>query len=452
MKKMYHLFRDHIINNQLIRTNDTVILGFSGGKDSVALFHLLHELISRKHLDFHLVVAYFNHRLRSDAPDEQEWIESFCKQHNVEQVIGGKDVMAFKSRNKLNLEHAASISRYQFFNQLSKKYPNPRVATAHTKSDLTETFLIKLFRGSGLQGLSTIYQKKENTIIRPLLLFDQDEILAFLQRNSFPYYNDSTNQGDEFLRNRIRHHVVPEILKIEPKIHHHVYKTVSIIQEEYDYFSHLALNILNRELIMNNVMAAKILAQYHIAVQRHIIREYIRLLKGNLLNIDFRHIEEVRTSWMQSKGVAIPGLELAFKKGYIFPVRFTVPNYSYTLSAPVSIDIKETGQRLNVQNTAGFKKPIQNNGIILPYSAVTFPLTLRSPMAADKYTKINSTVNQKVYEMIRASGYPSELRNLCPVLLNGDGRIIWVAGSPTAEAFKVVNGQDEGDYLSFVLQ
>jgi tRNA(Ile)-lysidine synthase len=86
-----------------------------------------------------------------------------------------------------------------------------------------------------------------------------------------------------------------------------------------------------------------------------------------------------------------------------------------------------------------FYKPENNEKIIIPFSRVKFPLTIRNSISQDKYIKINTTVKQKVFEMLRASGIPSELRNLCPVIINGDGEIIWVVGSPVAEAFKVKN-------------
>lgn len=442
MKTLYPQFLKHITQHQLISNNETIILGFSGGKDSVTLFLLLKELARRKDLNIKLVAAYFNHRLRSDAKKEQQWVTEFCNSHNIELIIGGKDVQSFKEENKLNLEHAASISRYRFFQEISKGYANARIATAHTKSDLTETFFIKLFRGSGLQGLSTIYHKKENTIIRPLLLFDEDEILAFLKRNQINHYEDYTNKKDEFLRNRIRHHVVPEIKKIEPDIHTHIFKTVSIIQEEYDYFSEAAKKFLQENLLAGKVLRASLLANIHTAVQRHIVREYIRLLKGNLLNIEFRHIEEIRTGHHQTSGVAIPGIELSFKKGFIYPRRISIPEYSYKLSQPGELVINEAGLKVEVTHTTDFIKPPDNEEIIIPASAVNFPLIFRSPLREDRYVKMNTQINQKVIEMIRSSGLPSELRNLCPVLLNGDGQIIWVKGSPVADRFKVTKPEN----------
>lgn len=435
MKQLYPSFLENIRVHSLIIPHDTVILGFSGGKDSATLFLLLKEL--KKDIPFDLIAAYFNHGLRIDASTEEKWGKCFCETQGVELVTGSKNVGQFRKETGLNLEHAASLSRYQFFQEISSRYTNPKIATAHTRSDLTETFFIKLFRGSGLQGLSAISSKKENNIIRPLLLFSQGEILSFIQRNSIEFYQDPTNKEDLFLRNRIRHHLVPEIEKIEPDIDNHIFQTVSIIQEEYDYFSETAGAILDQHLILGEILPLHILEEYHLAVQRHVIREYIRLLKGDLLNIGFAHIEAIRTQSQSMQGLAIPGLELKFHKGFIFPAGLTVPGYCYRVDGPEVLEIKETRQKLHIQETHSFQKPWNNHEIIIPTNRVVFPLTVRNPQREDKYVKINTTVKQKVSEMIRASGIPAEMRNLCPVVLNGDGRIIWAVGSPVSEPFKV---------------
>lgn len=444
MKQLYPQFLANTREHHLVLPDDTVILGFSGGKDSVTLFHLLKEL--KRDIPFTFIAAYFNHRLRTDASEEEKWVEGFCDKHNVELVIGGKNVMAFKTKEKLNLEHAASLSRYRFFQEVSSRYENAKVATAHTKSDLTETFFIKLFRGSGLQGLSAIFSKKENTIIRPLLLFSQDQVFSFLQRNNIAFYRDRTNEEDVFLRNRIRRHVVPEIEKIEPAVNDRVFRTVSIIQEEYDYFSETAGAVLDRYLLPGNVLPVRILNNHHIAVQRHIVREYLRRLKGNLLNIGFEHIETVRTQRVgkrEKKGAAIPGIELKFHKGFIYPNGLTVPGYCYTVTGPGRLDIPEIGKTFLFKDVFTYKKPKDNSGIIVPAASVTYPLTVRAPRKGDKYRKINTTINQDVFEMIRASGKPAEIRNFCPVVLDGGGEIIWTVGSPVADAFKVKDGKEK---------
>ena len=440
MRWLYSSFLENIRVHYLILPHDTVILGFSGGKDSVTLFLLLKEL--KKDIPFDLIAAYFNHGIRKDALNEEKWVRNFCEIHGVDLVTGSKNVTQFKQETGLNLEHAASLSRYRFFQEVSARYTNAKVATAHTRSDLTETFFIKLFRGSGLQGLSAISSKKENSIIRPLLLFTQEEIYSFLQRNNIDYYEDPSNRDDEFLRNRIRHHLVPEITKIEPAIDNHIFQTVSIIQHEYDYFSETANAILEQYLILRQILPIHILENYHLAIQRHVIREYIRLLKGNLLDIGFDHIEAVRTQGCEVRGLAIPGLQLKFHKGYIFPSGLSIPTYKYLVAAsgiPGILEIKETRQKLHFQEIHSFQKPWNNHEVIIPAGMAVFPLTVRSPQKEDKYVKINTGIKQNVFEMIRASGTPSEMRNLCPVIVNGDGQIIWVVGSPVADLFKVSN-------------
>ncbi len=177
MNRIYPLFLDNIRQHHLIQTHDTILLAFSGGKDSVTLFHLLAKL--QTDIPFRLIIVYFNHSIRDDAAAEEQWVRDFCQSRHVELVVGRKNVMEFKTRAKLNLEHAASLSRYRFFQETARRFPGAKTATAHTQSDLTETFFIKLFRGSGLQGLGAIYHKKENTIIRPLLLFPQEVIYDF---------------------------------------------------------------------------------------------------------------------------------------------------------------------------------------------------------------------------------------------------------------------------------
>ncbi len=446
MKQFYPPFLEHIRRHRLIHPQDTILLAFSGGKDSVTLFHLLKEL--QKDLTFELKVVYFNHRLRKDAGEEQAWVETFCREQGVELIVGSKKVMEFMTRAGLNLEHAASLSRYAFFREVSSRFKNAGIATAHTRSDLTETFFIKLFRGSGLQGLSAIFSKKENTIIRPLLLFTQEQVLDFLKRNHFPYYRDPTNEEDLFLRNRIRRHIVPEIEKIEPGLHQHVFRTVGIIQDEYDYFYNLAHDILEKELLLGKVLPAQILKPHHVALQRHIVREYLRLLKGNLLNIGFDHIEAIRTGYNGMRGLAVPGVELKFHKGFIFPAGFTVPNYRYEIPSTGRHRVPEIEEELVIEETAAYEKPADNHRIVIPAAKAVFPLLLRSPERADKYRKLNTGINQKVFEMIRSSGTPSALRNLCPVLVNGDGEIIWVPGSPVADAFKVAEGE-KGPFFVF---
>jgi tRNA(Ile)-lysidine synthase len=435
MKIMFPEFKKNIQDHELVQAGDTIILGFSGGKDSLALATLLQEL--QKHFPFRLVAAYFNHGLRADAQKEETWVRSFCAAHGIELETGSRDLRRFRAENRLNLEHAASLSRYDFFNTLAAKIPGARVATAHNRSDLSETFFIKLFRGSGLQGLSAIFQNKEKRIIRPLLIFSAEDILAFLARNRLEYYQDPTNLQDDFLRNRIRHQLMPRVAEIEPAIEDRIFKTVLLIQDEFDFFQGQAQAVLDKELILGAVLPASAFEGLHPAQARHLAREYLRRLKGDLLGVGFEHIADFLQSRETGRGLSLPGLNLKFAKGWIFPEKVRIGDYALEIKGSGRWLVPAIGRTLTLKETARFKMPSGNSEIMVPTARLRFPLLARPARSSDKYQKIHSPYKQSVLEMIRSSGLPAPLRRLCPVLENGDGEIIWVCGSPLAAPFTV---------------
>ncbi len=445
MKLLFPQFKKNIQDHELVLPKDTIILGFSGGKDSVALAVLLQEL--QKHVPFRLVAAYFNHGLRADAGAEEKWVRAFCAARLIELETGSRDLRRFREENRLNLEHAASLSRYDFFRTLAEKIPGARVATAHNRSDLGETFFIKLFRGSGLQGLSAIFQNKEKKIIRPLLIFSANDILAFLERNLLEYYQDPTNLQDDFLRNRIRHNLMPAIKEIEPEAEDRIFKTVLLIQDEFDFFQRQAQAVLDKKLILGAVLPVRAFAGLHPAMARHLAREYLRRLKGNLLGVGFEHIADFLQSLENGRGLSLPGLNLKFAKGWVFPEKVRVADYLLAIAGRGNWPIAEIGLSLTLRKVSRFRRPGDNSSILVAEKKLRFPLRARPARSSDKYRKIHSPYKQSVFEMIRSSGMPAPLRRLCPVLENGDGEIIWVCGSPLAAPF-AVDDADRGPFFS----
>jgi tRNA(Ile)-lysidine synthase len=448
MKLIFPAFKKNIEENQLLSRGDTVLVGFSGGKDSVALIILLQEL--QKYFPLSIVAAYFNHGLRPDAREEEKWVSAFCAQRAIKLEIGSRDLRRFRRENQLNLEHAAAISRYDFFTALASKIPGARVATAHSRTDLSETFFIKLFRGSGLQGLSAIFANKEKKIIRPLLIFSEDDILAFLSRNRLEFYQDSTNLQDDFLRNRIRHSLMPAVKKIEPAVEDRIFRTVLLIQEEFDYFQGMSRDILRTKLILGTILPTKAFQGLHPALARHLVREYLRLLKGNLLGVGFEHIADFLQSLESGRGLSLPGLNLKFSKGWIFPEKILIGEYREEITGEGHWPLPALSRTLTLKSIASFRKPKDNFQILVPAQRLSFPLQVRPARSQDKYRKIHSPYRQSAFEMIRSSGVPAPLRNLCPLLENGDGEIIWVCGSPLAAPF-MIKDSDSGPFIRIFL-
>lgn len=209
---------------QMLTAGDVVVAGVSGGADSVCLFFVLCEM--RKEIPFHLAVVYVNHGLREEAAKEADYVESLCRSAGVPFYLKKADVRARAKKEALSEEEAGRMIRYEAFSEVlqqemaaagidegngdhaSEDLPHGKIAVAHHQGDLAETMLFHLFRGTSLPGLCGIRPVSGN-VIRPLLCLERAEIEAWLSDRGIRYYIDRTNLEDTYVRNRIRHHILP---------------------------------------------------------------------------------------------------------------------------------------------------------------------------------------------------------------------------------------------------
>ena len=214
---------------QMLQAGDRVICAVSGGADSVALLFAMYLL--RQQLGIQVEAAHFNHHLRGDESDRDEaFVRSFCQDYDIPLHVGGEMVVA----GKKGLEAAARDARYAFLKSLPGK-----IATAHTADDNAETVLMHLIRGTGLQGLGGI-RPMQGQLIRPMLRITRQEVLAFLEQWSLPHVEDSSNESDAFLRNRIRHHVMPLLYQENPRLAENLSRMAMGLGEDAAYLASLA--------------------------------------------------------------------------------------------------------------------------------------------------------------------------------------------------------------------
>ena len=255
-----------IREQDLIPPGSAVLCAVSGGADSVAMLHILCRL--RDRLDFTLAAAHYNHRLRGAESDrDQRFVEQFvqlcCGRHRrgdgtvrpaVPLYIGSGDVAAQARIRGTGIEETARDMRYAFLRDAAKEAGADLIATAHTANDNVETILFHLARGSGLRGLGGIPPRREE-IIRPLLTVTRQQVEDYLRSHSLPYMEDSSNAGDEYTRNRIRHQVLPVLEDVSPGFLARMADTAALLRADEACLTGLAQEIASRAVPQDGGLA-----------------------------------------------------------------------------------------------------------------------------------------------------------------------------------------------------
>ena len=209
---MYHAVRQHIENQQLLNNGATVIVGLSGGCDSVVLLHILHRM------SYRCMAAHCNFHLREEESNQDEhFVEKFCAELNIPLEITHFDTLNYAREHQLSIELAARELRYKWFESLRQKHNAEAIAVGHHADDQAETLLMHLVRGSGLNGLCGMHPRNGH-IVRPLLQLTRKEIEAYALQEHLSYVTDSTNADTQIRRNYFRHEIIPMLEKINPQI------------------------------------------------------------------------------------------------------------------------------------------------------------------------------------------------------------------------------------------
>jgi tRNA(Ile)-lysidine synthase len=460
--KLLRTVKQTITTYGMLKPRDSVLIGVSGGPDSVALFHLLLTFAPR--FPLRLGVAHLNHCLRqNDSDRDAEFVASLAGRFDIPCYIHKTNVRKYQIENKLSLEEAARRVRHSFLNDVAEKNRFNKIALGHHFDDNAELVLMNLFRGSGPLGISGIPPVRDGKIIRPLLQSNRSEIIAFLDQNGLKYISDTSNRDTRFLRNRIRHDLIP-LLKTSynPKISQSLNRLASIIRSEEEWiegiihplFEKAALSIQDGQI----ALSVSILNAIHVAAQRRIFRKTISKIKGDLRRIRLTHIDSVINLLKYGPdygNIDLPDRIRIQRKGDVilfFREKSTLRNmdvksdraemfsFEYPIAKPESIFIKEISAHIKFTEMGQKDLPDlcragQNTGFF-DRDALSFPLVLRNFRHGDRFTPLGMTGTQKIKNFFIDKKVPRKERTRCPILLCR-GKIIWVAGYRIDESVKV---------------
>ena len=199
---------------ELIKNGDNIVVGVSGGPDSMALLNVLINIKENsKQLKFNIIVAHINHMLREIAEEETKYVEDFCANRGIQCFVKRQDVIKLARQEKIGTEEAGRKLRYSFFEEVLKQTNSNKIATAHTANDRAETVLMNMMRGSGTSGLKGIEEKRDNKYIRPLIDCTRKEIEEYCEENELNPKYDESNKENIYTRNKVRNLLIPYIEK-----------------------------------------------------------------------------------------------------------------------------------------------------------------------------------------------------------------------------------------------
>ncbi|MEN3202133.1 MAG: tRNA lysidine(34) synthetase TilS [Atribacterota bacterium] len=421
----------------LLAPRSVVLVAFSGGPDSTALAETLYRL--RPLLDIELVLFHLNHGLRGK---ESERDEAFCLQwaqeHSLPIIVERSNVISFHKSSGLSLEEAARTIRYNLLEEYAKRYGASSVALGHTLDDQAETVLMNIIRGTGLSGLCGM-KVKDDLYVRPLLGVWRSEVRKFLEEEGISFVEDSSNFDPAFLRNRIRHRILPLLQEVNPRVLEALVRLSLNVQEFMQSEEDIELSLTKENGTTGVSLDDLILLPP--GKRSWAIRKFLKEARGTLWDVTRSQVKDVLRLVEQRKGeVVLPGKVRVFvREGYLWALLsplplVDMPYWSFSLDFPGKYAFSDLGITLE----ARFEPPSCSHQecwqTMLDFEKCSPPFVLRNFREGDRIVWEGG--NRKLKEFFEKWGIPREWRKALPILCDAN-KILWVPGLALDERVRV---------------
>jgi tRNA(Ile)-lysidine synthase len=461
----FKILRQTISAFQMLEKGDSVLIGVSGGPDSIALLHALVE--TSKTWPMRLGIAHLNHGLREEESDaDGEFVETLSTDLSLPFYIKKINLYQKNQHRRVSLEEAGREARYAFFNELAGREGFDKIAVGHHADDTAEIILINLLRGSGPTGLKGIPPVR-GKIIRPLIRISHELILSYLKHYQLEYRIDSSNSDEQFLRNKIRHQLIP-ILKSQynPNICRTLNRLGNLLYDEEEWISQY-IDMTMEQCAQSNdlhniILSIDKLTQHHIAVRRRMIRRAIFHAKGDLRRISYGHVDAVINLCKNAADGArldLPEkIRIRIQDGQLHISRekksLRLTGHSEKTDHPAAFErmilaseifegpifIKECNlglrfKKLNRQDVLDYTNS-SSKTTFFDWDCLTFPLKVRYYKAGDSFTPLGMTGSQPLKKFFVNNKISRQQRHRMPILISED-KIIWVVGARISDHVKV---------------
>ena len=452
-EKMLDKIEQYMLDNHMPVRNGHVIVGVSGGADSMCLLFVMLSLRSR--LNMTVTAVHIHHGLRgAEADADEAFTKAFCQVQDIECVIFRTDIRAMAHREKLTEEEAGRKYRYMCFEQVRAQKHAACIAVAHHQDDQAETVLFNLARGSGLAGLSGIAPVRDK-IIRPLLCLNRREIEALLEENHIDFCTDRTNFDTNYTRNKIRHQVLPFFTEeINSETVAHISKTAVNVRAVLEYIRQQAEEALSCVSLQNQpqTLQCRLFLQHPEIIQKEMLRSWLDRHTGSLKDITEKHIEAIIDLAKNQSGrrIHLPYGWIAVRSGEGMTLKYVKENAPQKASTeeieisqmPCEIEI-EPGMTVTFDFLSLNEEKNEENLIIpenactkwMDYDKIKGSLKIRHRQSSDVIS-IRGGRHKKLRRVMIDDKIPEDIRNKLWLLADGND-ILCILGGRMGEDYKV---------------
>jgi tRNA(Ile)-lysidine synthase len=424
-----------IVTRQLFQPGDTLVIGLSGGVDSTVLLDLLATLPG---YSLRLVAAHLNHCLRgADSDDDEQFCRDLAARYAIPFESRRIDVRAVAAGDSLNLEDAGRRTRFNLFGEAVTRWQAAGVVLAHHADDQAETVLMRLLRGSGTGGLAGMSWRNGRGHIRPLLDITRTEIETYAIERGLAWREDASNTDKGYLRNRIRHELLPLLQEYNPAVRDALVATADILSQEDNLLDQQARQVTEQACIFTADSATcdtGRLRSQPLALQRRIIRLMLSHVCGGLEQFHHRHIEDI----LHMPTSARPNIRLSLPRGLTavrdytsLTVRQAVEpcheKQETTITGPGDYLLPD-GSRLLVEAVSPVPATIGTSGTVcFDIDRVPFPWHVRTFCPGDRIQPLGMSGRKKVKDVYIDGKIPLARRAVTPLVFSG-GELIWIPG------------------------
>ena len=412
---------NYIKDNTDLKSDDYVVIGLSGGPDSMALLNLLVEY--KQIVDFNIVCAHVHHNIREESDYEAEFVKKYCEKNNL---IFEMTKFSYEEKFTESLGHKM---RYEFFNKIINKYNAKYLFTAHHGDDLVETILMKIVRGaslSGYLGFDSLIKNENYTTLRPLVLVTKEDILDYNKKRNIPYVIDKSNTDESYTRNRYRKYLLPKLKEEDRNVHLKFLEFSNTLKEYQDYISSISNNIYY-SIVKDQSVDIQLLKEKENIIIKDIIYKWLfEIYKDDISLINKKHIDNLIKMIYSDKPnmeLDLPNLRIVKQYNKLsIDKNIIKQEYEYIINKEIILPNGKKILKVDKSNITS------NYAIYLDSNNIKLPLHVRSIKPGDRMSIKNMNGHKKIKDILINEKINIEDRINCPVVVDSDGEIIWLPG------------------------